>query len=116
MDKLNQLVGRQVANIRKKARPKITQETLAERAGVTPYFISKLERGKTAASIKTLSVIAQVLNVPLKVLFDFENEVEAIVQEIIFCKRDGSGKIIEKKTMLVTEVVPTQKHTDLSKN
>lgn len=52
----------------------LTQEELAEKAGVSVNFIGKAERGESAASVRTLRVIARALGMGLKDLFDFPDE------------------------------------------
>jgi transcriptional regulator with XRE-family HTH domain len=51
---------------------KLTQEELAERVGVTPETISRLERGTASTSVRTLVAIASALGVELRDLADFE--------------------------------------------
>jgi len=50
---------------------KMTQEDLANAAGVSTVFISSIERGKYAPSFDNLAKLARVLDVPVKDLFDF---------------------------------------------
>ena len=49
----------------------MTQEDLANAAGVSTVFISSIERGKYAPSFDNLAKLARVLDVPVKDLFDF---------------------------------------------
>jgi len=49
----------------------LTQEDLANAAGVSTVFISSIERGKYAPSFDNLTKLARVLDVPVKDLFDF---------------------------------------------
>ena len=48
----------------------MTQETLAQFAGVKRPLISDIENGKKQGSINTLKLIAKALNVPLDALLD----------------------------------------------
>ncbi len=94
---LNQEIGHCVAKSRNLAR--LTQAQLAERAKCSTEFISRIERGVSAASVKRLNAIATALEVPLKSLFDFDGESkkkEEIV-EIIIRKKNESRKLIEEK-------------------
>ncbi len=61
-------LGRQVASYRKAAG--LTQEAVAERAKVAPETISRLERGSTVPSLKTLERVAEAMGVALKDLFE----------------------------------------------
>ncbi len=65
-----ELVGVQIAKRRKER--EFTQEQLAELVSVSTETISRLERGVSVPSLKTLEKISQALNIPLKELFDFE--------------------------------------------
>lgn len=50
---------------------KLTQEQLAEKAGVEPNHISNIELAKTGASLDVLFRIADVLEVPVNKFFEF---------------------------------------------
>ncbi|MEW6002951.1 MAG: helix-turn-helix transcriptional regulator [Nitrospirota bacterium] len=45
---------------------------MAEKVNVSTETISRMERGVTIPSVKTLENIAQALNTPLKTFFDFD--------------------------------------------
>lgn len=51
---------------------KLTQEKLGELSGVSPDYISELERGKKLPSIKRLDMIAKALNVDIYKFFIME--------------------------------------------
>jgi transcriptional regulator with XRE-family HTH domain len=72
--KVEKLIGSQIARIRKER--EITQAELAETIDVTVETISRLERGISIPSLKTLENISSALHVPLKDLFDFKREEE----------------------------------------
>lgn len=65
-------LGQRVRDYRSTA--KLTQEELAEKVRVVPVTISRLERGVTIPSLKTLEKIAKALGVGLHDLFDFRTE------------------------------------------
>lgn len=67
---VEQLIGTQIAGIRKERA--ITQEQLAEIIDVTAETISRIERGVSIPSLKTLEKISKALHTSLKDLFDFE--------------------------------------------
>ncbi|MEA3051404.1 MAG: hypothetical protein QOG72_307 [Sphingomonadales bacterium] len=58
---MRKLVGRNAARLRDAAG--LTQEALAERAGMSQQYISDLERGKLNPTIVTLYELAQALGV-----------------------------------------------------
>ena len=47
----------------------MTQETLAERAGITWHFVSSIERGTKGATLETLTAVAVALDVSLSERF-----------------------------------------------
>jgi transcriptional regulator with XRE-family HTH domain len=76
-----QQVGRRVREIRK--RRGLTQSTLGERAGITPDYLGRIERGRGAATLETLGRIAAALSTPLRQLLDVEEIASASREEIL---------------------------------
>jgi transcriptional regulator with XRE-family HTH domain len=70
---MNKQLGKRIKQIRKAA--KLTQESLAEKAGLSVEYISRLERGLSQPSFKTLEALAKSLNVNAKDFFDFKGTV-----------------------------------------
>jgi transcriptional regulator with XRE-family HTH domain len=70
--KASKKFGRRVAEYRNGR--SMTQEKLAELAGISVDFLSLLERGLRTPSFSTLERLSTALNVSLKDLFDFENK------------------------------------------
>ncbi len=60
-------LGRRIKYLREEA-CRFTQEDLAERLGVSPVYISRLERGDSSPSFKMLVQIATAFNVSLEEL------------------------------------------------
>lgn len=72
-DRKNLLIlGQQIRRLRKER--KISQEELADRAGVHRNFIGYIERGERAASVLVLFDIAQALDVAPVMLFEVFEE------------------------------------------
>ncbi len=71
-DKLQELVGRQIAKFRKAAG--LTQEQLADKLSVALETVSRMERGVNTPSIKTLGRIGDALNVPARDFFPTETD------------------------------------------
>ncbi|WP_405935741.1 helix-turn-helix domain-containing protein [Streptomyces sp. NBC_00726] len=68
------LVGRRIAYYRNVARPRLTQEQLAARAGVALGTIRKIERGERGVTDSTLDAIASALGVdPSRLVADREH-------------------------------------------
>lgn len=63
------MIGTSIIKIRKKK--KMTQMELADKAGVSQSHISLVEKNKKKPSMKLLEDIAQVLEVPLAIMFWF---------------------------------------------
>ncbi len=66
-------LGKKIREARKNSG--ITQEMLAEAAGISPHFLSTIETGKEKASLDTINKISGALEVPLWQLFKFENSI-----------------------------------------
>jgi len=64
-------IGAKITEIR--LTRKLTQAQLAEKVNVSVETISRLERGVSIPSLKTLENIAQSLNAPLTTFFEFDN-------------------------------------------
>ncbi len=67
MKNLFQILGKRIRDERQKRG--LTQERLAEIAGISNNFVSYIETGKKVASLKTIKKIADALETPLTELF-----------------------------------------------
>jgi len=65
------LLGARIREIRKLRQ--LSQEKMAEKVGVEPKQISRIEGGKSYPSMDTLESIAVALNVEMKDLLDFHH-------------------------------------------
>lgn len=60
-------------NIKKyRLQSQISQEFLAEECDLSREYISRIENGQKYVSLKKIFMIADVLNVSINTLFDFE--------------------------------------------
>lgn len=50
----------------------MTQEILAEKVGIHPTYVGKLESGKSNPSVKLLFKVSRALGVKLSDIFDFD--------------------------------------------
>jgi len=96
--KIEKLIGEQVAKIRRER--EITQEQLAELVGVATETISRLERGVSIPSLKTLTKISQALHISLRDLFDLEYPQKSV-------------SAIEKESMKLLAYLKTKKPDDI---
>ena len=71
MGQLKTRFGKRVQALRMKV--EVTQEQLADAAGLTVESISNIERGIYGPKFDNLEKIAKVLGVPVKELFEFDD-------------------------------------------
>jgi transcriptional regulator with XRE-family HTH domain len=69
MKTTKELLGARIKELRKVCC--LSQEQLAEKIGVEPRHMSRIEVGKNYPTIDRLEKIAEALNVPLMAFFDF---------------------------------------------
>lgn len=72
-------VGENIRRIRQERG--LTQEELALMSGLSQGYINQLESGKRKFTQKTLTVIAEVLNLPLYVFFKEEGKEQKILEK-----------------------------------
>lgn len=72
-----QLIGKKIRHIRQQQ--KMTSTVLAERIGVTPAYISQIERDLAEPSLSVLRKLAQALNVELIYLFSNETPTDIMI-------------------------------------
>ncbi len=95
MKSVREEIGKRLKDLREKV--ELTQEALAERAGLHPSYIGQIERGTKTASIFTLEKLANALNVPIAYLFDFEQKltkkkIDYLTNEVAALIRDQNSK------------------------
>lgn len=95
--KYEKLIGKQIAKIRKDSG--LSQAQLAEVIDVASETISRLERGVSIPSLKTLEEISHALNISLKDLLDFQYTPKATIAE-----REISKIVALLKTRKVEEI------------
>ncbi|MBR5555918.1 helix-turn-helix transcriptional regulator [bacterium] len=70
---LKQQLGQRIQILRKKC--KLTQEQFAEKIGIDPKNVSKIENGNNYPAPETLTSIAHALDVDVYELFVFKEEI-----------------------------------------
>ena len=68
----NEQLGRRVRSLRESR--KLSQEALAEQAGLSVKHLWKIERGKVKASVQSLTKIAAALGLPVHEVLDAGHE------------------------------------------
>lgn len=69
---LMQKIGARIVQYRKQLG--ITQDALAEKAGVGLGHLGRVERGMSVASLPMLFTVSEALEIPVKALFDFPED------------------------------------------
>jgi len=78
----------------------LTQEKLAEMAGVHHTYVGQLERGEKNASLETIEKIATALRLPFEVLFeaivfgDMKNTAAKEIYELITAQPEREQKVL----------------------
>jgi transcriptional regulator with XRE-family HTH domain len=79
------LIGRRIRSIRKAK--KVSQERVAELAGLHPTYVSDIENGKVNASVASYYVVSRALDTPLSEIFNLpagkaDKELESDIAEL----------------------------------
>jgi transcriptional regulator with XRE-family HTH domain len=72
MDEINVSLGRRIFSLR--TARNLSQDKLAEKAGMSMKHLGKIERGTANASIKCLTDIAKALDMPVRDILEVEHE------------------------------------------
>lgn len=99
-------IGQRIQHYRQKAN--LTQEKLAERIGLTPNHLSRIEMGRHKPYFETIMLVAKELDVPIDALLEDveDNHINTFLQLI---KSDIAGmsknqiEMIKKYIALVKE-------------
>ena len=90
-----ELLGARIREVRKSRQ--LSQEKLAEKVGVEPKQISRIEGGKSSPSMDTLEAIARELQVEMKDLLDYQHlidgNIEANVLQLFNLMDDKTKKL-----------------------
>ncbi|MCX7835619.1 MAG: helix-turn-helix domain-containing protein [bacterium] len=94
MNNLKVQIGERIKDLRQAA--ELTQEELAERAGLSKGFISQVERGLSNLSIENLEAILAALNVTLTEFFStpVQEKVQYGEEDATELEREGYDKFV----------------------
>ena len=83
MEDIRQLLGKRIRELRK--RQGFTQENLAEKIGIEPRNLLKIENAQTFPRVQTLEKLMEILKCTPGELFNFGhlNDIELMRQKII---------------------------------
>lgn len=112
MKNLFEILGKRIKEERKKRG--LTQERLAELAGISNNFISYIESGRKTASLKTIKKIADILELPLSELFEGvslpkKTETDYTTKQILYLIHDKSPSTKKLFLRLCQTVVQQKK-------
>ena len=99
------LLGARIKELRK--RRGLSQEQLAEKIGVDPKHLSRIEVGRGFPSLEALDNIARSLDVDIKDFFAFEHleTVESVKQAIFSMIETAREEDLRKILRLITAVM-----------
>ena len=69
---IKRLIGMRIQGVRKSR--KMSQEDLAEKMGISPKYLSSIERGKENPTLDTFIKLADSLGVEISEIFDYAGE------------------------------------------
>ncbi|MEW6686230.1 MAG: helix-turn-helix domain-containing protein [Candidatus Edwardsbacteria bacterium] len=96
MDNIYKKVGQQIRLLR--IRRGLTQEELAEKAGMNPKYIGQIERGEVNTTINMLTKVASGMNLNLADLFSFPKT----------RIRETENTLVEKRIIRLLQVLNTK--------
>ena len=98
-------LGKRIRKLRSKK--KLTQEKLAERAGLHWKYLGEVERGIPTISVENLNKVASALDVPLTTLLDIETELsrEEMTAEVIKMMSESDDEQVKAIYRILTAVV-----------
>ncbi|MBQ8458527.1 helix-turn-helix transcriptional regulator [bacterium] len=104
MDNIKILLGKRIQELRKGK--KLSQEALAEKIGIEPNNLSRIENGKNYPTPENLAKIAKELNVSVDKLYLFEHHqnYSQLKEEIVKALDDEQfGRLLYKFYRLIKE-------------
>lgn len=99
MKSTKSLLGARIKELRKSR--VMSQEQLAEKIGVDPKHLSRIEVGRGYPSLDTLEQIANALNVEMKLLFEFQHldvadSVDTSIEILLNSATDNEKRVLLK--------------------
>lgn len=90
------LLGKRIRDLRKQG--DMSQEGLAEKAGVSHKYVGEIERGKANLTIDIADKIADALKIEMADLFDYKHEIggQELKKEISALIREAGDKDLQK--------------------
>lgn len=107
MSDISKLIGEKIRTTRKFRG--LSQEGLAEKAGLNVSFIGQIERGSKKPTIETLDKIVSALDITFAELFSIENRTQTkdstVIERILFELRDLSVEEQEDLYILLKQIL-----------
>jgi len=105
---VGRVLGARVREERRRLR--LTQEQLAEKAGLSTNYIAHLERGSRGASLSTIEVLCTIFNVPFASMFVAGTEAAHSVTEDVRKLATRLKGMEPRARQLVYQVAETVSH------
>jgi len=95
MNSCKKMLGKRIKELRKSNG--LTQERLSELVGLEPNHISKIEAGIHFPQPEKLDIIAQVFEIPVKELFNYEHKTshQILLRKISYWLEDAADSEVE---------------------
>ncbi|HCA72338.1 MAG TPA: hypothetical protein DHW78_04685 [Ruminococcaceae bacterium] len=113
MKNLGETIGKRIRSYRVQAQ--LSQEALAERAGVHPTYIGQLERGEKNATIESIAKITAALQLPLSKLFahlesseEQQEDIPSVCYQMILQQPEKKQKAILKLLQDIVAVLENE--------
>lgn len=100
--KLKELIGIRIKNLRKSRG--MSQEQLAEKIGISPKYLSSIERGKENPTLDIFTKLAAALGVELSEIFNLSVEGKSVRDLKIFITNLMRGSD-EEKLRLTAKII-----------
>lgn len=112
MSNIAKALGQRMRNQRIKLG--LSQEKLAEKAGVHPTYIGQLERGEKNVSVENVEKISKALNVSLSTLFELLGGDDSVSNDVpLKCYEFISSKSSEEQQKLYDLLIEIDKYKNI---
>ena len=105
MANTKELLGKRIRSLRRMA--DLSQEQLAEKAGLSYKYLGEVERGKANVTVDILEKVATALDVEMMDLFDYEHELEGkkLKQKVNAFVREANEKDLKAVYRIMKAIV-----------
>ncbi len=83
----------------------LTQEQLSELINISQNFLSQIENGKRAPSLKTIIKISEILKMPIFLLFQFDKDIKKTNNNILKKYEPLINSLNKKEQLFLSDVI-----------